>query len=327
MFLQIPFIFNLLSLDHIGNAIRIVGIFPDELSSTKLKFETIAYPHWTDQCVGMFHTAMKLAEKYNLTSQEKPISYAIHRTRSSPNGFSEFDFVCNIITNKENKDLLGIVGPSSSTATRFLGMLATQINMPLISYGATNNDLSDPEIYKTFYRIAPADHFLALAVVQFFKLFSWKTCTLIIGNDDFGYGGLKILSEDYHSNITVREKVMFDPQHDKFHVNLAQTIERSWSRIILVWANQSACSRIIQHALDTNLLGGQYIWILTAQVTRKFSEAEQSHLKKENTNSLSYFFYLLILDRYTSIRRSILASFRRTFNHCTHNSWSRRIRR
>lgn len=289
MFLQFLLVSSLLSFDHVGNAIRIIGIFPDEFSATKVILGSITYPHWTDQSIGMFHTAMKLAKKYNLTFHEKPINYTIHRTRNSPNGFSEFDLVCNLITNQENRDLLGIIGPASSTTTRFLGMLAAQINMPMISYGATNNDLADAQIYQTFYRIAPPDQFLARAIVQFFELFSWKTCTFIIGNDDFGYGGLKILSEDYHSNITLRGKIMFNPQHDKFHVNLAQTIERSWSRIILVWANQSACSRIIQHALDANLLGGQYIWILTAQVNMKSSELEQNHKKKENTNSLLCF--------------------------------------
>ena len=248
------------------DTVRIIGLFPDEEASRATETSGI-YSHWTNQCVAMFRTAMKLAEKYNLTYQGKPIDFTIDRA-TSPNGFKEFDRTCNIITNSSDRDVVGIVGPSSSTAARFLAMLATHINMPLISHAATNNDLSDPEMYPTFFRIAPSDRLLARAIAQLFNLFSWTTCTLIIGNDDYGYGGWKVLSEEYHSNITLRERIVFDPERDKFHVNLSQTIGRSWTRIVLVWANQSSCVRIIQHALDTNLLGGQYIWILTGEVNR-----------------------------------------------------------
>lgn len=259
----------LLLYDGALSAVSVIGIFPYAQDSINVDQRSLENIHWSNQCIAMMIAAMQLAEKYNFTVRGQPINYAIHRTKNSANGFGELDLVCNAITTSTTSDILGIIGPTSSTATRFVGMLAAQLNIPLIAYSATNNELSNPQHYPTLFRIAPSDSFLAKAIVQLFKFFSWETCNLILGNDDFGYGGLKILTEEYHANITLKERIIFDPQRNQFHIDLAQTIKRSWSRIVLVWANQSSLIAIIQHALNEKLLGGKYIWILNGQVNSR----------------------------------------------------------
>jgi hypothetical protein len=92
---------------------------------------------------------------------------------------------------------------------------------------------------------------------------------MILGKDDYGYGGLKILSEVYYSELSIEERLIFDPRFDKFHANLKQTLEKSRSRIVLVWANQSSTTRIVQHALDAKLLTESYVWLMTDKVNSK----------------------------------------------------------
>ncbi|CAF0881738.1 unnamed protein product [Rotaria sp. Silwood1] len=178
----------------------------------------------------------------------------------------ELELVCRSITNQTEPDVVGVVGPSSSTNARYLGPFAARIGLPLVSYAATNADLDDTFTYQTFYRTIPSDTLLAHAVVQLFKYFSWTTCTIIIGKDDYGYGALKILSELYYSNLSLQERLIFDPRFDQFHAHLKPTLERSRSRIVLVWANQSSTTRIIQHALKAELLGGNYVWVTTNKI-------------------------------------------------------------
>ncbi|CAF2942834.1 unnamed protein product [Rotaria sp. Silwood2] len=222
--------------------------------------------HWTTQCMEMFRAAIVLANRYKVYVDGRPINYTILQTNTNSNGYTELELVCRSITNQTEPDVVGVVGPSSSTNARYLGPFAARIRLPLVSYAATNADLDDTFTYQTFYRTIPSDTLLAQAVVQLFKYFSWTTCTIIIGKDDYGYGGLKILSELYYLNLSIQDRLIFDPQSDRFHVDLKQTLEKSRSRIVLVWANQSSTTRITQRALAEELLGRNYVWVMTNKI-------------------------------------------------------------
>jgi hypothetical protein len=250
------------------NSVRILGLFSEHHAAPSgyLKANPNTCSHWTIQCVAMFRAALTLADRYKIYVHDDPIEYTILKTTTDSNGFADLEFVCRSIINKTEPDVVGIVGPTSSTNAYFLGPFAAHIGLPLVSYAATNADLNDILSYQTFYRTIPSDALLAKAIVQLFKLFSWETCTMILGNDDYGYGGLEILSENYHANLSIEDRLIFDPRLDRFHANLKQTLEKSRSRIVLVWANQSSSTRIVQHALEAELFSGSYVWLMTNKV-------------------------------------------------------------
>ncbi|CAF3803593.1 unnamed protein product [Rotaria sordida] len=214
----------------------------------------------------MFRVAITLANRYKIYVGGNPINYTILQTNTNYNGFAELELVCRLIINTTEHDVLGIVGPTSSTSTRYLAPFATHIGLPLVSYIASTADLDNKSNYPTFYRTIPSDILTAEAIVKLFKYFSWKTCSMIIGNSDYGYGGLKLLLENYYANLSIEERLVFDPRVDKFKADLKQTLEKSRSRIVLVWANHSSSTRIIQHALNAKLLGANYIWITTNMI-------------------------------------------------------------
>ncbi|CAF4871283.1 unnamed protein product [Rotaria sp. Silwood1] len=214
----------------------------------------------------MFDVAIILADRYKIYVNGQPIKGNILPINTISNGFAEFELVCQSISNTNEHDVLGIVGPTSSTSARYLGPFAARIGIPLVSYTATNADLDDKLNYPTFYRTIPSDILAAEAIVKLFKYFSWKTCSIIIGNDDYGYGGLKLLAEGHYTNLTIQERLIFDPRIDKFQADLKQTLEKGRSRIVLIWANHSASTRIIQHALHARLLRGKYVWITTTKI-------------------------------------------------------------
>ena len=263
-----------------SDTIRVIGLFPYDSHEGYTDLKSDLPVHWTTQSVAMFETAVILANRYGLRVHGQPFDYTVYRTSVSANGFVEFDLICDLITDEQATDILGVVGPASSSSARLLGMLAGQINLPLVSYAATNGELSNIHSYKTFFRTSPSDDHLAKATVEVFHLFDWKTCTLIYENDDYGYGGLKIFSENHPSNVSIQERITFDPRCDCFNKDLKQAIERSASRVILVWANQSSTSRIIRRALNANLVGGQYIWLLTNEVSPTLTLVRGSQMKR-----------------------------------------------
>jgi hypothetical protein len=272
LLLFVSFILTIDSFD----TVRIIGLFPEHQNTPSGYLRSNLSGNWATQCIAMFRTAIVLADRYKIYVEDHPINYTIIQTTKDGNGFAALELLCQSITESTESDVVGIVGPTSSTNTRFLGPFAAHIELPLISYAATNAELDDTFTYQTFYRTIPSDVLLAEAIVQLFEYFSWTTCTMILEKDDYGYGGLKILSEVYYSKLSIEEQLIFNPQIDEFHANLKQTLEKSRSRIVLVWANQNSSTRIIQHALDANLLDGPYVWLMTNEVNPKIFQLGRS---------------------------------------------------
>ncbi|CAF1275905.1 unnamed protein product, partial [Rotaria sordida] len=246
------------------NTVQILGLFPEYHHAPSQYSEADQSSHWTTQSMEMFRAAITLADRYKIYVGGNPINYTILQTNS--NGFAELELVCRSITNTTVPDILGVVGPTTSTNARYIGPFVARIGLPLVSYTATHAALDDKSNYPTFYRTIPSDILLAEAIVKLFKYFSWETCSMIIGNDDYGYGGLKLISEVYYANLSIKERLIFDPQSDKYQADLKQTLEKSQSRIVLVWANHSSCTKIIQHALHAGLLRRNYVWITTNKI-------------------------------------------------------------
>ncbi len=249
-----------------ADTVRIIGIFPKPENAPSCDLQSNTSVHWLTQSIAMFRAAVVLANWYKIYVNDHPIDHTIVQTTTDGNGFAALELLCQSITDETKSDVVGIVGPASSTNARFLAPLAAHIELPLVSYAATNAELDDVYMYETFYRTVPSDILLAEAIVQLFEYFSWTTCTMILGKDDYGYGGLKILSEVYHSNVSIQGQLIFNSQLNKFHGDLKQTLAKSRSRIVLVWADKNSSTKIIQHALEAQLLDGSYVWLMTDKV-------------------------------------------------------------
>ncbi|CAF4012903.1 unnamed protein product [Rotaria sordida] len=249
-----------------SNGIQIVGVFPKADQFVSDGIESHNTIQWSIQAMEMFRTAILLSHKYGINVDGYPINYSIIETVTDINGFSALHLICEHISDPRKASIVGIVGPATSNDVRFLAPFAAQIGLPFVSYGATNDDLSDSRLYPTFYRTVPSDSFLVEAIVELFEQFSWKTCIIICEKSDYGYGGLKLISEHHNRRLCIKDQLTFDTRSNRFNVDLKQKLKMSRSRIVLVWANQSTSTVIIQHALKADLVGGSFVWVTTNQV-------------------------------------------------------------
>ena len=105
-------------------------------------------------------------------------------------------------------------------------ILLLHISLPPISYSASSLDLEDTFTYQTSSHTFPSNTLLAEAILQLFKYFSWKTCTMISRKGDYGYCGLKLLRESYYLNVSIHDRLIFSSRLDKFCIDLEQTLEK-----------------------------------------------------------------------------------------------------
>lgn len=80
---------------------------------------------------------------------------------------------CPIKPQKQLKNLVGVIGPGSSTVTIQVQNLLQLFNIPQIGYSATSRDLSDKSFYKYFLRVVPSDFYQAQVMVDVVRHYNW----------------------------------------------------------------------------------------------------------------------------------------------------------
>ncbi|CAF4798817.1 unnamed protein product, partial [Rotaria sp. Silwood2] len=70
-----------------------------------------------------------------------------------------------------------------------------------------------------------------------------------------------------NSGLTVIEMIIFDIDHNDIRGNLKDYLANGATRIVIVWAESIYTSFILQKALDLNLVGPYFTWILSSTIS------------------------------------------------------------
>ncbi|UJR06889.1 hypothetical protein I4U23_011178 [Adineta vaga] len=251
-----------------SSKIHLLGLFPDEKNTSK-PTELSVHSH------AMFRAAILLSQQYNITIEGQFIEWkSIQTGGNAIDGLSE---ICQIIS---NYNINGIIGPGFSRETSIIANFAEKINIPIISYSATNSELSDHNAYPNFYRTVPSDNAAALAIMKLFIRFNWTSCIIIYQNDAFGLGGAKIINEIFIKNdLTVINTIIFDIETLRIRGNLKNILIDCSTRIVIVWAIENYISLIINEGLDSDVIGPHFTWILSTSISlNSFNQSFYSKL-------------------------------------------------
>ena len=154
--------------------------------------------------------------------------------------------------------------------TTIIADLGNKVGIPIVSYAATDPDLSDRNVYPAFHRTVPSDNSAASAIVKLFLRFNWTSCIIIYQNDAYGSGGVKAISEEFINNgLIISNTLVFNIATLSMRDNLKTILTSSVTRIVVLWAGSNYSSLILQNALDSDVLGPHFTWILSSTVPLK----------------------------------------------------------
>ena len=250
------------------SAVQLLGLFADGTDAD-------APAIWSVHSRAMFTAAILLSHQYNITVDGQLIGWqsvdtgadAINASRSS----------CLAVS---TSNIVGIVGPGFSREAQVIAPFAQTIGLPVISYGATDPELSDRSTYPTFYRTIPSDNAAALAIAALFVEYNWTSCVLIYQNDAFGSGGAKAIAEVFNNNsLIITQAVIFDLALLTIRGDLKSLLTSSSTRIVVVWADSAHTKLILKNALDGDVLGPQFTWIMRANISlNNFNQSSYDQL-------------------------------------------------
>ncbi|CAF4098787.1 unnamed protein product, partial [Rotaria sordida] len=142
-----------------------------------------------------------------------------------------------------------------------------KLGIPVISYSATNPDLSDQNAYPNFHRTVASDFAAAAALAKLFIRYNWTSCTIIYQNDAFGTGGALAISEAFNdSRLIVSQMIVFDIATSSIRGDLKSLLTNAATRMVVVWAESLYTYLVLQEALDSNVAGPQFTWILSSTI-------------------------------------------------------------
>ena len=211
----------------------------------------------------MLKAALLLAQQYGITIDGQPLGWQI--TYTSGNAIHALDSTCQAVS---SLNIVGMVGPALSREAHMIAPFAETIGIPVVSYSATDPDLSDRNAYPAFHRTVPSDNEATESIARLFLRFNWTSCIVIHQNDQFGLGGAKALTEAFDNyGLVVRELVEFDINTGSVRGKLKDRLTTSTTRIVVVWAQTSYTSILLQQALVADVMGPQFTWILSQSIS------------------------------------------------------------
>ena len=80
---------------------------------------------------------------------------------------------------KKAKNIVGVVGPASSTNSIQVQNLLQLFNIPQIGYSATSKELSGKNFFKFFLRVVPSDFHQAQVITSLFAHYNWTYISVI----------------------------------------------------------------------------------------------------------------------------------------------------
>ncbi|CAF1010573.1 unnamed protein product [Rotaria sordida] len=223
----------------------------------------------------MFKAAVLLSHQYNITIDGEFLGWQVAETTGGI--IDALSDACRAVL---NLNTVGIIGPELSRESQLVAPFGEKLGIPVISYASTDPDLSDKKTYPTFYRTVPSDDTAASSLVKLFIRYNWTSCSIIYQNDAFGSGGVKAINQAFNqSKLTVTQTVIFDIGYLGFRGDLKVSLVNSPTRIVIVWAESIYTSIILQKALDLNLVGPSFTWILSSSVSfDSFNKTFQENL-------------------------------------------------
>lgn len=239
-----------------ASTIQLLGLFPDAINTNRSTLLSI-------HVRAMFQAAVVLSQRYNITLDGELIGWQSRETGGDY--ITAVGHVCEAVSRRKT---LGIVGPAFSREARVIATFGKKIGIPVISYAATDPELTNQMAYPAFYRTVTSDSAATVALVKFFQRYNWTSSIIIYQNDPFGTCGAEAIQSIFDRNgILVQKMIVFDITVSSIRGNLKDLLLQSGSRIVILWADVTSTPKILEQALDADVLGPHFTWILGSRVS------------------------------------------------------------
>ncbi|KAH9328300.1 hypothetical protein KI387_000408, partial [Taxus chinensis] len=161
------------------------------------------------------------------------------------------------------KDVVAIIGPQSSVIAHVVSHIANALQLPLLSFGATDPSLSSLQ-YPYFLRLSHSDISEMTAIAAVIGYFNWREVVAIYVDDDYGRNGISALGDALGNKAKIVHKYLVPSAITRsgLGINLEDLVLMT-TRVFVVHMNPAAGLKLFAEVHHHGMLSNDYVWIAT----------------------------------------------------------------
>ncbi|KMT08870.1 hypothetical protein BVRB_6g135930 [Beta vulgaris subsp. vulgaris] len=160
--------------------------------------------------------------------------------------------------------VVAIIGPQSSVIAHVVSQVAKGLQVPLLSFAATDPTLSSLD-YPFVVRTNQNDLFQMAAIADIVDYYGWREVTVIFTDDDYGRNGMAALGDKLaKKRCSISYKAPMSPILNREDIrNVLFEVALQESRILVLHTYNNYGLEVLEVARSLNMLDIGYVWIAT----------------------------------------------------------------
>ncbi|XP_071726084.1 glutamate receptor 3.7-like [Rutidosis leptorrhynchoides] len=181
------------------------------------------------------------------------------------------------------RDVVAIIGPQSSTVAHMISQIANGVQVPIISFAATDPTLSSLQ-FPYFFRNTQSDSYQMAAMANLIDFYGWKEVIAIYVDDEYGRNGIFSLDDEVEKRKSkISYKLALPTTYNLNDVDnvLNESIPLG-PRVYIVHINPDPALKIFEVANKLNMMTSDYVWLTTdwlCTTLASFSPTNQEFFK------------------------------------------------
>ncbi|XP_038994184.1 glutamate receptor 3.4-like [Hibiscus syriacus] len=161
-------------------------------------------------------------------------------------------------------DIVLAIGPQSSGIAHVISHAVNELQVPLLSFGATDPTLASLQ-FPYFLRTTHSDYFQMYAIADIVDYYGWREVIAIFVDDDYGRNGISVLGDALaKTRGKISYKAAFSPKDPVSKISdLLVEVNLMESRVFVVHVNPDSGLNVFSAAKTLNMMSGGYVWITT----------------------------------------------------------------
>ncbi|KAJ4965172.1 hypothetical protein NE237_017021 [Protea cynaroides] len=163
-------------------------------------------------------------------------------------------------------ETVAIIGPQSSTIAHMISHVANELQVPLLSFAATDPTLNSLQ-YPFFIRMTHSDMYQMAAVADMVNYYGWREVIAIFVDDEYGRNGVSALADSLDAKrCKISYKAGIPPVSGVSRSSIMDILVKvalMESRVIVLHTNPESGLMVLSVAQYLGMIGNGYAWIAT----------------------------------------------------------------
>ncbi|XP_053316369.1 extracellular calcium-sensing receptor-like [Spea bombifrons] len=157
--------------------------------------------------------------------------------------------------------LIAVIGESASAISIAMARILGTYHYPQVSYFSSINTLSNKQDFPSFFRTIPSDTFQTTAFAAIVERFGWKWVGTLAEDNDYGYLGVQLFSEQvqkFGTCIAFSETIPLIYSKQRYSA-IAETIQQSSAKVIIIFSGDTNLLPLFWEIAEQNITGRTWL--------------------------------------------------------------------